>query len=124
MQPLEDIDVISLGQIYNGPYCSLLLSYLGANVIKVEPPGGERVRQRDEQGLTPEAVMLNSFKRSVTLDLSKERGRELLKDLAEKADVLVENYSVGTMDRMGLGYETLSEINPQLVYAHGSGYGE
>lgn len=124
MKPLDGIDVVSLGQIYNGPYCSLLLSYLGADVVKVEPPEGERVRQRDEEGLTPEAVMLNSSKRSITIDITTDRGKELLKSLVEKADILVENYSSGTMDRLDLGYKTLSKINPKLIYAHGSGYGE
>jgi crotonobetainyl-CoA:carnitine CoA-transferase CaiB-like acyl-CoA transferase len=122
---LDGIDVLDLGQIYNGPYCSMILSYLGANVIKVERPGGEPLRARVEEGEEPAAlVMLNSNKRGVTLDLKHEEGKEMLKDLAEKADVLVENFSTGTMESLGLGYETLSELNPELVYAHGSGYGE
>lgn len=124
MRPLDGIDVVSLGQIYQGPYCALLLSYLGADVVKVEPPGGENVRSRDEEGFTPEAVMLNSGKRSVTLDLKTERGRELFRELARAADVVVENYAPGTAERLGIGYETLSAENHGLVYAHGSGYGE
>lgn len=124
MRALDDVKVISLAQIYNGPYCALMLSYLGADVVKVEPPGGENSRSRDEDGITPEIVMLNSSKESVTLDLKKERGKELLKDLVTEADVLVENYSVDTMESLGVGYETLSEVNPELIYAHGSGYGE
>lgn len=122
---LEGIDVLDLGQIYNGPYCSMILSYLGANVIKVERPEGEPLRARVEEGEEPAAlVMLNSNKRGVTLNLKAEEGKELFKGLVETADVLVENFSTGTMNRLGLGYETLSELNPELVYAHGSGYGE
>jgi crotonobetainyl-CoA:carnitine CoA-transferase CaiB-like acyl-CoA transferase len=124
MRPLDDVNVVSLGQIYNGPYCALMLAYLGADVVKVEPPGGENIRSRDEEGFTPEVVMLNSSKRSLTLDLKAERGKELFRELAREADVVVENYAPGVMDRLGLGYETLSEEHPELVYAHGSGYGE
>jgi len=121
---LEDISVLDLGQLYNGPYCSLLLSFLGAEVIKVEPPGGEPVRSRSDEGEPPEVVMLNSNKHGISIDLKSEQGKDLFKDLIRETDVLVENFTVGTMDRLGLGYDVLSEINPQLVYAHGSGFGE
>lgn len=121
---LEGIEVLDLGQIYNGPYCSMLLSYLGADVTKIEPPDGEPLRGRVEEGEPPELVMLNSNKQGITLNLKSERGKELFKDLVRDADVLVENYSVGTMEDLGLGYETLEEINPELIYAHGSGFGE
>ncbi|MFB6310476.1 MAG: CaiB/BaiF CoA transferase family protein [Salinirussus sp.] len=125
MRALDDVDVVSLGQIYNGPYCSLMLAYLGADVVKVEPPDGENLRFRDDGGhFTPETCMLNSTKDSVTLNLKADRGKELFKDLVAEADVLVENYRVGAMEDLGLGYETLSDINPELIYAHGSGYGE
>ena len=123
-QPLEGIEVIDLGQIYNGPYCSLVLAYLGADVIKVEPPFGEPLRSRVEEGEPPELVMLNSSKRDVTLNLKSERGTEIFKDLVRDADVLVENYAVGTMEKLGLDYETLAEVNPELIYAHGSGFGD
>lgn len=123
-QALDGVDVIDLGQIYNGPYCSMLLSYLGADVTKIEPPDGEPLRERVDQGEPPELVMLNSNKEAITLNLKSERGQELFKDLVRDADVLVENFSVETMDRLGLGYETLEEINPELIYAHGSGFGE
>lgn len=121
---LDDVDVIDLGQIYNGAYCSLILSYLGADVTKVEPPFGEPLRSRVEDGEPPEFVMLNSSKDGVTLDLKSERGKEIFKSLIKDADVLVENFGVGTMAEFGLGYETLSKINPELIYAHGSGFGE
>lgn len=123
-QALDGIEVLDLGQIYNGPYCSLLLSYLGANVTKIEPPHGEPLRARVEEGEPPELVMLNSNKKGITLNLKTERGKELFEDLVRDADVLVENFAVDTMERLGLGYDTLKEINPELIYAHGSGFGE
>lgn len=123
-QALEGVDVIDLGQIYNGAYSSLILSYLGADVTKVEPPFGEPLRSRVDEGEPPELVMLNSSKEGITLNLKNERGKELFKDLIRDADVLVENYAVGTMEKFGLGYNTLKEANPELIYAHGSGFGE
>jgi CoA:oxalate CoA-transferase len=123
-QPLDGIEVLDFGQLYNGPYCSLILSYLGADVIKVEPPFGEPLRTRVEDGEPPEMVMINSSKEGVTLDLKSERGKEMLKELVKDTDVLVENYATGTMEKLGVGYDTLSEVNPELVYAHGSGFGE
>lgn len=123
-QAFDDVDVIDLGQIYNGAYSSLMLSYLGADVTKVEPPFGEPLRSRVEEGEPAELVMLNSTKEGITLNLKEERGKELFKDLVRDADVLVENFATGTMEEFGLGYETLSEVNPELIYAHGSGFGE
>lgn len=125
-QALDDVDVIDLGQIYNGAYGSLMLSYLGADVTKVEPPFGEPLRSRvkDGEGEPPELVMLNSTKEGITLNLKDDRGKELFKDLVRDADVLVENFAPGTMEQFGLGYEALAEINPELIYAHGSGFGE
>ena len=123
-QPLAGVRVLDLGQIYQGGYCGLLLSYLGADVVKVEPPGGENVRTRSEDGKPPQVQYLNASKRGIVLDLKSEEGKGALEDLVEVTDVLLENYSTGTMDRLGLGYETLSAINSQLVYGHGSGYGD
>lgn len=116
--------VIELGQIYNGPYCGLLLGFLGARVIKVEPPGGDvlRARSRGDEDPMP-YLMLNSNKESVVLDLKEPRGKELFLDLVDSADVLVENFSVGVMDRLGLGWATLHERNRRLVYATGTGFG-
>ena len=103
------------GQIYNGPYCGLLLAQLGADVIKIEPPGGEQLRFRSEQSVeSHEFVMLNSNKRSVVLDLKTDAGRQALLDLVETADVLIENYAPGTMERLLLGPRLL-EHNPRLI---------
>jgi crotonobetainyl-CoA:carnitine CoA-transferase CaiB-like acyl-CoA transferase len=120
----DGIRVLELGQIYNGPYCGLLLAQLGADVIKVEPPGGEQLRFRAHLPIeSHEFLMLNSNKRSVVLDLKSDAGRQGLLDLVETADVLIENYAPGTMERLQLGAARLLEHNPRLVVASGKGYG-
>jgi crotonobetainyl-CoA:carnitine CoA-transferase CaiB-like acyl-CoA transferase len=119
---LEDLVVLDLGQIYNGPYCSLMLSFQGAKVIKVEPIKGENLRVR-RKGDCHELLMLNSNKLGVSLDLKSEEGKEIFLELVKKADVVVENFSLGAMDRLGLGYNVLKEVNPRIIYASGKGYG-
>ncbi|WP_019631448.1 CaiB/BaiF CoA transferase family protein [Actinomadura atramentaria] len=124
MNAFDGVRVLELGQVYNGPYCGLLLAQLGADVIKIEPPGGETLRFRSVEGAeTHEFVMLNSNKRSVALDLKTAAGRDVLLDLVDTADVLIENFAPGTMGRLGLSAATLLERNPRLVYATGKGYG-
>jgi CoA:oxalate CoA-transferase len=122
--PLTGVVVLDLGQIYNGPYCSFLLARAGATVIKIEPPGGENMRRRAVVGgaILPFA-MLNSNKRFITLNLKTPAGRDLLNALAAKADVLVENFAPGVMDRLGVGPQKLMSLNPRLIYGAGSGYG-
>jgi CoA:oxalate CoA-transferase len=122
--PLTGLLVLDLGQIYNGPYCSFLLARAGATVIKIEPPGGENMRRRAVVGgaILPFA-MLNSNKRFITLNLKSEAGRDLLLDLSVKADVVVENFAPGVMDRLGVGPQALLKRNPRLVYGAGSGFG-
>jgi CoA:oxalate CoA-transferase len=122
--PLTGLLVLDLGQIYNGPYCSFLLARAGATVIKIEPPGGENMRRRAVVGgaILPFA-MLNSNKRFITLNLKSEAGRDLLRDLSVKADVVVENFAPGVMDRLGVGPQALLKRNPRLVYGAGSGFG-
>jgi crotonobetainyl-CoA:carnitine CoA-transferase CaiB-like acyl-CoA transferase len=122
-QPLENVTVIDLGQIYQGAYTSFLLAMAGADVIKVEPVGGERLRGGTQKPPTMAFAMLNSNKRAVTLDLKQPRGRELLKELARRGDVLVENYAPGVLDRLGVGGEVLRSENPRLVYATATGFG-
>ena len=123
--PLAGTVVLDLGQIYQGPYCSLLLAKAGADVIKIEAPGGEPLRRRAPRGKTGTFAMalLNANKRSITLNLKTERGRELLCELAQRADILVENFAPGTMDGLGVGYAVLAAINPRLIYATGTGFG-
>lgn len=124
-RPLHGITVIDLGQVYQGPYATFLMAKAGADVIKVEPRRGEPGRSRAEinEGAMLPFEMLNANKRSVTIDLKNEDGRKLLIDLVRTADVLLENFAPGTMDRLGVGWEVLSEVNPRLVYASGTGYG-
>jgi CoA:oxalate CoA-transferase len=123
--PLSGITVLDFGQVYQGPYATLLMATGGADVIKIEPPNGEPLRRRAPPGksTTFPIAMLNSNKRAVTLNLKHARGKELLFRMAEKADVLLENFAPGVMDRLGVGFKVLHEINPRLVYASGTGYG-
>lgn len=123
--PLAGITVVDLGQIYQGPYATLLMAKAGARIVKVEPLSGEaaRLRAKVAKAATLPFAMLNSNKSGITLNLKDERGRALLKRMVEKADVLLENYAPGVMDKLGVGYEVLSRLNPRLVYASGTGYG-
>lgn len=124
---LEGITVIDLTRVLAGPYCSMFLADMGANVIKVETPG----KGDDTRGYAPSFrgesayfINLNRNKKSVTLNLKTEEGKQILKDLVKTADILVENYRPGTMDKLGLGYEVLKEVNPKLVYGCISGFGQ
>lgn len=118
------VRVLDMGQIYNGPYCGLLLALLGADVIKVEPPGGERLRYRStDQVETHEFMMLNSNKRSIVVDLKTQAGRNLFRDLVCTVDVVIENFAPGAMERMELPPASLMGLNPRLIYASGKGYG-
>ena len=124
-RPLAGVTVLDFGQVYQGPYATLLMAQAGADVIKIEPPQGEPLRRRAPPGksTTFPIAMLNSNKRAITLNLKHERGRALLFRMAEKGDVLLENFAPGVMDRLGVGWSVLREINPRLIYASGSGYG-
>ncbi len=123
--PLAGITVIDFGQIFQGPYATLLMAKAGADVIKVEPPQGEPLRRRalPARHATLPFAMLNQNKRAVTLNLKHPRGRELLFAMVKRADVLLENFSPGTMDDLGVGWTVLREVNPRLVYATGTGFG-
>jgi CoA:oxalate CoA-transferase len=123
--PLAGITVIDFGQIFQGPYATLLMAKAGANVIKIEPPHGEPGRRRAPPGkhTTLPVAMLNANKRAITLNIKAERGRELLREMVRRGDVLLENFSPGTLDDLGIGYEALRQVNPLLIYATGSGFG-
>ena len=124
MRAFDGVRVLELGQVYLGPYCGLLFAQMGAEVIKVEPPGGEPLRFRAHDPIeSHEFVMLNSNKRSVMLDLKSEAGHQALLDLVGTADVLIENFAPGVMERLQLGPARLLEHNPRLVVASGKGYG-
>ena len=122
---LSGITVIDLSHVYNGPYATLLMALSGARVIKVEPKGGEHQRSRgDMGGADLPFAMLNSNKETVTLNLKDERGKALLRDMVRRADVLIENFAPGVMERLGLGPDKLLELNPRLIYGASSGYGK
>jgi len=118
--PLDGVVVLDLGQIYQGPYAGFLLAQSGARVIKVEPPQGESARGR---GPTLPFAMLNSGKECITLDLKSTEDVVQFKQLVRTADVVLMNYAPGVPERLGIGYDVLSELNPKLVYAHACGFG-
>src|SRR4030042_7135668 len=125
--PLAGIRVLDLTQVLFGPFSTMLLSDLGAEVIKIERPevgdiargNGPFVRE-----ISTYFLSLNRGKKSMTLDLSQEKGRELFLKLVEKVDVLVENYVPGTMESFGLDFETVKMRNPRIIYVAGSGFGQ
>jgi CoA:oxalate CoA-transferase len=125
--PLDDLRVLDLTHYYNGPYATMLLAYLGAEVIKIESPGsGDGARPLYRLPGKPFGIpfaLMNSNKRAITLNLKAHEGCELFKRIVGKTDVLVENFAAGTMDKLGLGYDVLRNINPRLIYASGTGYG-
>lgn len=123
--PLQGIVVLDLTQIYQGPYCTFLMAKAGAEVVKIEPVNGEptRIRAKVSGGASLPMAMLNVNKKGITLNLKTEKGKALFKRLVEKADVLVENFAPGVMDRLGLGWDVLHALNPRLIYGTGTGYG-
>jgi crotonobetainyl-CoA:carnitine CoA-transferase CaiB-like acyl-CoA transferase len=128
--PLDGLTVLDASRVLVGPFCTMQLGDLGADVIKVERPGvGDQTRgwHPPTYGDSDEAayyMSVNRNKRSVALNLASEEGRDVFRDLAADADIVVENFRVGKMDEWGLGYEDLRERNPELVYCSLSGYGE
>ena len=123
--PLSGIRVLDLTQIYNGPYATFLMAMAGADVIKVEPPGGEHLRRRNARGgaLYP-FKMLNPNKRSISLDLKSKKDQSIFLKLAKTVDIVIENFAPGVVDRLGIGYETIRSIKSDIIYASGSGYGQ
>jgi formyl-CoA transferase len=123
-RPLSGVIVVDAGQQFAAPYATLLLALAGADVIKVEPRGGEALRRRDEihgSGAGIPFHFLNANKRSVTLDLKQAAGRQLFLELADRAAVVVENYRPGVLDRLGVGPDVLRARNPSIIVASGSG---
>ena len=125
-RPLEGLRVVEMGQLLAGPFAGTVLGYFGAEVIKVEPPTGDPIRQwrevRDGMSLWYHSLARN--KKSVTLDLKSDKGREIAFDLLTKADVVVENFRPGAMESWGLGPEDVKPHNPGIIYARISGYGQ
>ena len=123
---LEGLRVIDLTQVMAGPFCSMLLGDLGAEVIKVEPPEGEYTRHERAiaPGVSASFLAVNRNKKGLVLDLKQPEGVAILRKLAATADVLVENYRPGVAKRLGIDFQTLREINPRLVYCSISGFGQ
>ncbi|MEI8036455.1 MAG: CoA transferase [Betaproteobacteria bacterium] len=126
--PLENIRVIDITRALTGPFCTMILADLGADVIKVEIPGrGDEARHWGPpfaNGSGPSFLGYNRNKRSIEVDLHHEQGQQQIRDLAATADVLVENFRPGTMDRFGVGYDVIKKIKPDIVYCSISGYGQ
>jgi formyl-CoA transferase len=124
---LAGVRVLDLTQFEAGPSCTEALAWLGAEVVKVEnPKGGDpgRVIGAPEPGDTsPYFMLFNANKRSITVNLKSPRGLELIKDMARQADVFIENFAPGAIERLGLGYEAVRELNPSIVYAQVKGFG-
>ena len=122
--PLAGITVLDFGQVYNGPYCGFLLAQAGARVIKVESPAGESLRGRSGSARPSFPFrMFNSAKQCITANIKHPEGRQLILDLVPQVDVVLENFSPGTLADNGLGSSVLRELNPRLIYASGTGYG-
>jgi len=127
MKPLEGIRILDLTHAWNGPICTMFLAGLGAEVIKVEPPWGALGRFSGymiKGKVDASFVFLNRGKKSLTLDLKNENGKKIFKDLVKVSDVVVENFGPGAMARLGLDYEALREVNPKIIMASGSGFGQ
>jgi formyl-CoA transferase len=127
MSALEGIRVLDMTHVQSGPSATQILAWLGADVVKLEAPNGDITRQqlRDLPGVDSlYFTMLNCNKRSITLNMKSEEGKQLFIEMVKKADVLVENFGPGAVDRMGFTWDRLQELNPRLVYASIKGFGE
>jgi crotonobetainyl-CoA:carnitine CoA-transferase CaiB-like acyl-CoA transferase len=126
-RPLEGMRVLDLTQLLSGPYCTMMLADMGADVLKVEPPGGEMQRQAmrvDQTDESPPFMAINRNKRGLVVDLRHPQGRSLLLDLAATCDVMVENYRPGTTAKLGIDYESVRAVRPQIIYASITGFGQ
>jgi crotonobetainyl-CoA:carnitine CoA-transferase CaiB-like acyl-CoA transferase len=129
-RPFEGVRILDFTQVLAGPYASYQLALLGADVIKVERRGGEDMRRTPlsrewaDRNMAPPFIAVNGNKKSLTLDLQKPAAREIVRKLAADADIVMENFRAGVMDRLGLGYQALSAINPRLIYCAISGFGQ
>jgi crotonobetainyl-CoA:carnitine CoA-transferase CaiB-like acyl-CoA transferase len=130
VRPFTGVRILDFTQVLAGPYGSYQLALLGADVIKVERRDGEDMRRTPlsrewaDRGMAPSWLAINGNKKSLTLDLQKPEAKEIVRRLAAKADVVMENFRGGVMDRLGLGYKALSEVNPKLIYCAISGFGQ
>lgn len=127
-KPLQNLKVVDLTSALNGPFCTMLLADYGAEVIKIEPVGGEQCRTwgplDEKSGESGFFAQINRNKKGVTLNLKSERGLQLFYDLVKDADILVENYKGGVTKRLKIDYNTIKEINPKIIYASSTGFGQ
>ena len=125
--PLEGVRVLDLTQIMAGPYCAMTLGDMGADVVKVEKPnGGDDARRMGPPFIEGESAAflgINRNKRSIVADMRTDGGREIVQELARRSDILIQNFRPGSLERMGLGYEQVREINPAIIYCTISGFG-
>lgn len=124
--PLQNIKILDMTRVLAGPYCTMTLADLGAEVIKIEAPkSGDDSRAFGPYIENESAyfMSINRNKESMTLNLKTEKGKEIIKEMVKKVDVIVENFKPGTMEKLGLGYEVLKKINPRIIYAAASGFG-
>ena len=126
-EALEGVRVLDCSQILAGPFCSMLLADMGADVVKIEKPnGGDDTRRMGPPFIDTESaafLAMNRNKRSIVLNFKEQSGVQAMKTLVKDADIVIENYRTGTMDRLGLGYEDLKNINPGIIYCSISGFG-
>ena len=129
-KPFAGVKILDFTRVLAGPYASYQLALLGADVIKVESREGDdmrygnRANDWEKRGLAAPWVAVNAGKRSITMDLKQPKAIEVIKRLVPKVDVVMENFRPGVMDKLGIGYETLKAINPRLIYAAVSGFGQ
>lgn len=125
---LENIKVLDLSRVLAGPYCSMILGDLGAEIIKVEAPGGSDDTRKWGPPYKGEEsayyLCANRNKRAITLDIKSEKGQEILLELIAQSDILIQNFKTGTLDKLGLGYEQIKEVNPRLIFCSITGFGQ
>mgnify|MGYP000906755184 FL=1 len=126
-KPLEHIKVLDFTRVLAGPYCTMILANMGAEIIKIERPGsGDDSRDFGPfmNGQSAYFVSINRGKKSIALDLKSPKAIELVKELVKEVDIVAENFRPGTMEKLGIGYEELKKINPKLIFATMSGFGQ
>ncbi|MFH1179818.1 MAG: CoA transferase [Candidatus Bathyarchaeota archaeon] len=127
MKILEDIKILDFTHVWFGPYCTMMLAELGAEVVKVEPPWGTIGRLGPGElykGVSTTFYALNLNKRDIAMDLKNPEAMNMIKELVKQSDVVIQNFAPGTMEKLGLGYEELKKLNPKVIYAALSGFGQ